>query len=403
MELTVVWHKPCWASAASPTGFAAHGGLPRQITALSELFDATRVVGPRREAARHAGETAIAGRNLTVVPLTWLPRSRFLSWVLLPVWLVRNGPRLVGEIRRADAVFPLIPSPIGILALILALGLRKRILTRQLNGWSDPRLLWRLQRALLERIAGGRNVVFATGRSDEPPSRRNPSIRWLFTTTVSERERASNAVPRALEPGREARLILVGREVEIRGVLVVLRALPLVARDFPNVTLDVVGDGATPAAASRLAREVQRIERVTFHGPVDHAGVLELLRRADLLCVLDAETEGFRQAVQEGLACGLPLVAARSSILPGIAECGCGILLEEKTPEAVAEAVVSALGDPERYRRMSAAAVRAAEPHTLERWRDTLRSALESAWGPLRSVAASSPAADDRQGAALAS
>jgi hypothetical protein len=52
MRLTVVWHKPCWRAQQSPTGFAVRcclghpefGGLSRQVEALSELFDATRVV-----------------------------------------------------------------------------------------------------------------------------------------------------------------------------------------------------------------------------------------------------------------------------------------------------------------------------------------------------------------------
>ena len=77
--------------------------------------------------------------------------------------------------------------------------------------------------------------------------------------------------------------------------------------------------------------------------------------------------------------------------------------LEKLCAEAVAEAVVSALGDPERYRRMSAASFKASEAYTLERWCDRLRSALESAWGPLQSEAASGRAADRRPGGAVAS
>ena len=112
MQLTVVWHKLCWPCARSPTGFAARaclgdpgfGGLPLQIEALSQLVDATRIVGPCSGPEDRAGEIAIAGKNVTVVPLSWLPRSPWLTWLVLPFWLVRNGRTLTREISGADAV-----------------------------------------------------------------------------------------------------------------------------------------------------------------------------------------------------------------------------------------------------------------------------------------------------------
>jgi hypothetical protein len=120
-----VWHKPCWASPASPTGFAAFGGLPLQIAALSELFDATRVVGPTISAGSRPGETAITGKNVEIVPLSWLTRSGWRTWLALPFWLAANGATLTREMSRADAVYALIPSPIGVLGLVLAWAFRK--------------------------------------------------------------------------------------------------------------------------------------------------------------------------------------------------------------------------------------------------------------------------------------
>ncbi|MGH7824431.1 MAG: glycosyltransferase family 4 protein [Candidatus Binatia bacterium] len=394
MKLTVVWHKPFWSSPHSPTGFASRGclghpgfgGLPRQVEALSELFDATRIVGPCSRTNDQSGETAIAGNNVSVVALTWLPRSPWVTWLVLPFWLARNGLKLTQEISSADAVFPFIPSPIGIIGLVLTLIFRKSLLTRQLNNWSESRLLWRLERALLERIAGGKNVVFATGISEEPPSTRNHAIRWIFSTTVSERELAANAVPRSPARAPHARLIIVGREAETKETLVVLRALPLLACEFPNVTLDVVGDFAVLSQLEHVAKDLKVVDRVTFHGSPNHQRVIELLRQADLFCCLPAaETESFRQAVHEALACGLPVVTARTSIAPMLMRNGCGIILQEGTSEALAAAVTACLSDPERYRNMSIEALRTARAYSLEQWREIVRSALEKAWGPLQS------------------
>jgi glycosyltransferase involved in cell wall biosynthesis len=305
--------------------------------------------------------------------------------MVLPFWLVRNGFKLIREISKADAVFAFIPSPIGILGLILGIAFRKPLLTRQLNNWSEPRLLWRLERAFLDRIAGGKNVVFATGSSEEAPSSRNHAIRWLFITTVSERELAANPGPVSREPGH-IRLIILGREVETQGTLIVLRALPLLAREFPGVALDVVGDLAALSKIKHVAPDLGVLDRVTFHGSPSRERVVELLREADLLCCLPAaETESFRQALHEALACGLPVVTTRTEIAPMLMRKGCAIVLKEQTPEALAAAVKACLSDPARYRSMSTEALRTAQAYSLERWRETVRSALEKAWGPLQS------------------
>jgi glycosyltransferase involved in cell wall biosynthesis len=391
MTLTIVWHKPCWASPRSPTGFASRGclghpgfgGLPREVDALSELFDSIRIVGPYYPSGDPTGETAIAGKNVSLVALTGLPRSPWLTWILLPFWLLRNGLNLIREISKADAVFAFIPSPIGILGLILGLAFRKPLMTRQLNSWSEPRFLWRLERAFLERIAGGKNIVFATGTNEKAPSTRNDAIRWLFITTIRERELA--AIPPSRELG-SIRLIILGREVETRETLTVLHALPLLAHQFPDVALDVVGDLVALSTINDVALELGVLDRVTFHGSPSRERVVELLREAHLLCCLpDAETESFRQALHEALACGLPVVTKRTEIAPMLMRKGCAIVLEEKTSEALSAAVTACLSDSSRYRSMSAKALRTAREYSLERWLDTIRSTLEKVWGPLQS------------------
>jgi hypothetical protein len=394
MKLTVIWHKPCWESAHSPTGYASrgclghpgYGGLPRQVAVLSELFDATRIVGPCSGSGDWLGETPVDGKDVTVVPLTWLPRAPWLTWLLLPFWLARNGGTLVREVARADAVFPLIPSPIGFLGLVLALVFRKPLLTRQLNGWGERRVLWRLQRACLERIAGGRNVVFATGASKARPSSHNPAIRWILSTTLSEQDVGTQAPVRERAPARHVRLMLMGTEVDLEETWTVLRTLPLLAHALRQVTLDVVGGGPALARLRQIAGDMNLADRVTFHGSVSRARARELLARADVFCCLPTdETEGFRQAVVEALACGLPVVTTRTSISSMLMSEGCGTITHERTPEALAAAVKVCLGDHSRYRTMSARALRAARACSLERWRDTVRRTLEAAWGPLSS------------------
>jgi glycosyltransferase involved in cell wall biosynthesis len=381
MTLTVVWHKLFWRVPQPPESCASHGGLVRQIEALSELFDATRVVAACARAGDRPGQRVVAGRKISFACLTWLPIAPRLAWALLPVWLLRNGITLAREVARADAVYPLLPSPVGLLGLMLALALRKPLLVRPMNTWSEPKMLWRIERALLERIAGERNVVFATGELPVPPST-NPAVRWLYSTTISEGEMAAR--PRRLASG-SARLIVVGRQLEDAATEALLRSLPRLVHELPHVTLDVVGHGRALPRLQSLARELGLDGRVMFHGAVTHERVLELLQAADLFCLPAAETDSMRQAVLEALACALPVVALALSVLPPPVARRCGIVLETCAPAAVAEAIGTCLSDPGRYHDMSAEALQTARSSSLERWRDRVRAALETAWGPLRS------------------
>jgi glycosyltransferase involved in cell wall biosynthesis len=162
-----------------------------------------------------------------------------------------------------------------------------------------------------------------------------------------------------------------------------LRALPRVAREFPQVTLDVVGHGPALARLVRLAGDLQIDSRVTFHGAMTHEDLLALLRQEDVFCLPTVENESVRQTVIEALACGLPVVV---TCMPFLVGQKCAVLLKDNTPEEVADAVASCLREPVRYRMMSIEARRAVQGYSLERWRDIIRERLEQSWGPLRSV-----------------
>ena len=389
MRLAVFPHNIGWPSSQSPSGYATHGGIVLQIGSLSELFEATRVIILSSSSEKRSGEMPIKGHNLSVVPLSPLPRVVLWRRLSLFPWLLGNGARVVAEMAAADAVFLLAPGEIGTLVLLLALLLRKPLLVRYIINWSEPRT-WvdRLEQRLLERFAGGRNVILATGQSDESPSPRNPDIRWIFSTTLTEEE--LDAPPRALPCSGEFRLIIVARQEVAKGTDLLLQSLALIRGELPGISLDVVGEGSALPKFRQLATELGVEDRVRFHGQVDHAEVLALLKRAHLYC-LPTMGESFGKGVLEALACGLPVITTAVSVFPELISTRCGVVLDERTPEQLAAAIRHCLADRGRYRQMSTEAIAAARFYSLERWRDTIRGMLEEAWGPLAGSDAAKP------------
>ena len=225
--------------------------------------------------------------------------------------------------------------------------------------------------------------MLATGGDPAPPAEDSPAVAWIFATSLEEREIRACARLRERLPGDSPRLILVGRQEEGKGTGLLIESLPEIARTFPGVTLDVVGDGRALESFRRLAGRHGVKDRVTFHGNVDRATVVALLRAADLFCFPTA-SEGFPKVVLEALACGLPVLTTRVSVLPVLLERGAGLLLDGATPALVADGVRRCFADEAAYRAMSARALETAREYSLERWQEVIGAHLAAAWGPLR-------------------
>ncbi|MEP6993953.1 MAG: glycosyltransferase [Acidobacteriota bacterium] len=385
MRLVVFSSKTCWKSSASPSGYATDGGFPAQMGALSELFDATTLVLPCAPGGSRPGETVLTGSNLTVTPLRPLPGSGWRRKTSFPWWTIRSLSVIRREFQRADAVHAPIPGDVGTIGMLLALAARKPLLVRYCNNWFVTRTLaQRFWKWAMVRTAGGRNVMFATGGADEAPSARNPEVRWIFATSLHEREIAASARPRDHLPGAHPRLILVGRQESGKGTDILIESLPEIARRFPGVTLDVLGAGSALSGFERLASDAGVRDRVKFWGNVDRSTVVRLLQAADLFCFPTA-SEGFPKVVVEALACGLPVLTTRVSVLPRLLSRGAGIVLDELSTATLADGVRRCLSDEAAYRAMSARAIEISRDYSLERWKKTLEGSLSAAWGPLRS------------------
>lgn len=388
MKLVVISHKPCWRSESSPTGYATDGGFPIQMRSLAELFDATTLLVP---VGPGEGGSALAGPGMTVVPLTPPPGRGAARKLLFPLWILRNAPALWREVRRSDAVHAPIPGDVGTAGILFSLVLGKRLFVRHCGNWLAPKTAAdRFWKRLMESLAGGRRVMLATGGAAGPPSARNGQVGWVFASSLTRRELEAFGRPRDgwSREDRGPRLLIACRQERDKGVGAAIGALLLVRREFPGATLDVVGDGSAlselRSLAGHLGLEGAGAGAVTFHGRLDHEGVLDRMSRADVFCYPTQSSDGFPKVVLEALACGLPVVATRVSVLPRLLGNGAGVLVDESSPEAVADGVRSALADPERYRAMSRSAVETARSYSLESWRDSIGERLAGAWGSLK-------------------
>jgi glycosyltransferase involved in cell wall biosynthesis len=92
-----------------------------------------------------------------------------------------------------------------------------------------------------------------------------------------------------------------------------------------------------------------------FMGEKPHAEAMQLLAAADIF-VLPSYTEGFPNAVLEGMALGKPIAATRVGAIPEMLADGCGVLVEPRDSEGVRRALSDLIADGDLRRALGSRA-----------------------------------------------
>jgi glycosyltransferase involved in cell wall biosynthesis len=159
------------------------------------------------------------------------------------------------------------------------------------------------------------------------------------------------AVRTALGIPPAARLVVsVSRLAFIKGIDVLVEAVPAIRAAVPDAMFLVAGDGSDQEKITR------RIEALDLRGSLRLLGVHEdvpgLLAAADLF-VLPSRSEGQPNAVIEAMAMGLPVVASRVGGVPEVSRHDReALLVEPERPALLAQACVDVLTTPELSKRL---------------------------------------------------
>jgi glycosyltransferase involved in cell wall biosynthesis len=142
----------------------------------------------------------------------------------------------------------------------------------------------------------------------------------------------------------------------------------------PNIHLLIAGEGEL---ADEIRSEINQLglsKRVTMLGGVNQAELAELHRICNAF-VLTSAYEGLPLVVLEALACGTPVVTTRCGETPKLLSADSGIVCEERTPDAIADALRKVLLHPEDYPIESC--VQAAQPYNA---RTVVRDVYSEMW-----------------------
>jgi colanic acid/amylovoran biosynthesis glycosyltransferase len=178
-------------------------------------------------------------------------------------------------------------------------------------------------------------------------------------------------------PGRDLRLLTVGRLEREKGHSILLEAMSLLEHRGVPVLLEVVGDGSRLDSLRRQARDLGIPDRITFAGAVGQDRIRDHYLAADAFC-LPSLGEGIPVVLMEALASGLPVIASNTMGIPELIEDGAtGLLVSPGRPEDLAAAIERLARDRSLGGRLGAAGRdRVMEEFNLDRGVEILRAAF---------------------------
>lgn len=267
------------------------------------------------------------------------------------------GPRTAVAVRNAMRTFApdvvhvhehLSPS-VGMLATLFA----RVPVVSTFHAWYGPSvssLLYsaeaRLLRPLSRLVTAGIAVSEAAAKCITP---RAPIPIVIVPNAIDPHRFAG---PRANRARRE--LLFVNRLDRRKGFRIAVRAFELLARQYPDLRLVVVGDGPERGAIESLEPSVRG--RVTMAGHREHDEVSAFYASADLFLAPATGNESFGIVLLEAMASGLPVVASDIEGYRDVVRHDReGLVIPPDDPAALAAAVTRVIDDETLARRLGEA------------------------------------------------
>jgi len=184
------------------------------------------------------------------------------------------------------------------------------------------------------------------------------------------------------------RLAYVSHPSEHKNHAVLLRALPRIARSFPDVRLLLTLERDDPPSAryARFVRELRQLARrlgmerhVAFLGVLTPDEVNYLLSTSDLM-VFPSLAESFGLGIAESMAAGCPVAASDLPYAHDVAD-EAAVYFDPRDPDSIAQTVVSCLLDPQMIVRLKSSGAKRRHRFSYERIAGSIAQVIEAAAG----------------------
>lgn len=153
-----------------------------------------------------------------------------------------------------------------------------------------------------------------------------------------------------LKDPKKIKIATVGTLNAQKGMQYLIKALPLVLKEFPETSLEIIGSGPYQRNLKKIVEKLKLGKFVKFAGFLPD--VSAHLAKFDLY-VQPSLSESFGLAIVQAMSVGLPVVATATGGIPEVVTQGkSGILVPTEDSKALSAAILEMIRDPKMARKM---------------------------------------------------
>jgi phosphatidylinositol alpha-1,6-mannosyltransferase len=152
-------------------------------------------------------------------------------------------------------------------------------------------------------------------------------------------------------------VLTVGRLQARKGQDMMIRALPAIKKDIPNILYAVVGDGDCREMLHKLAIDLDVQDNVQFLAEISDDEMIHCYQQCDLFILpnrtIGNDIEGFGMVLVEAQSCGKPVIAGDSGgTKETLVDGQTGFIIDATESKNISVAVVNMLSDEQKLSDM---------------------------------------------------
>lgn len=147
--------------------------------------------------------------------------------------------------------------------------------------------------------------------------------------------------------------------IKVKGHKYLVYAIKKLIECNYNITCYFFGDGPLENELKALVNNLELKNNIMFKGKIAHDELLNLYAKGEIDCVVlpsivtdEGEKEGIPVSLMEAMAYKIPVISTNTGGIPELLGDGAGILVEQKDPDALAEAIERLMNDEELRREL---------------------------------------------------
>lgn len=142
-------------------------------------------------------------------------------------------------------------------------------------------------------------------------------------------------------------ILFVGRMIERKGLIYLLKAFEELIGDYSFLRLFVVGEGPLLKRHKKYVREKKIEEKVVFFGKLDHEDLSAVYQRAHIF-VLPSLNEALGNVTQEAIASGLPVIVTETGAAELVKDNG--MVVKKASASELKRSITVYLKDPQKIK-----------------------------------------------------